>query len=80
MACNFITDIAENGTKFKLIFETDDKEAFTYMLEAARNCIDHNLPEKKYTENEDIKSVYKHYTANGAIFVTSEPIESEDTE
>ena len=40
MACNFITDIAENGTKFKLIFECDSKDEFVYMIEAARTCVD----------------------------------------
>lgn len=34
---------------------------------------------KKYTHGE-VNGVYKHYTANGATFVTSEPVKSEDTE
>jgi hypothetical protein len=33
---------------------------------------------KKYTESEDVKSVYKHYTDTGAVYITSEPKESED--
>ena len=37
---------------------------------------------KKYTEGESTQVVYKHYTPDGATYITTEPIsaESEDTE
>jgi hypothetical protein len=36
--------------------------------------------EKKYTESEGVEPIYKHYTDTGAVYITSEPKESEDTE
>lgn len=40
------------------------------------------LYEKKYTEGENTKAIYKHRTPNGATYITTEPIsaENEDTE
>ena len=47
MATSFMSDTYDNGKKFKIIFETDEKENFDYMLVAARECIDGKPLERK---------------------------------
>ena len=37
----FKTDISENGKKFELVFQTDNKAYFAKMQATARECIDH---------------------------------------
>ena len=39
----FKTDISENGKKFELVFQTDNKAYFEKMQAMARECIDHKL-------------------------------------
>lgn len=37
----FKTDVSENGKKFELVFQTDNKAYFEKMQATARECIDH---------------------------------------
>ena len=47
------TDISENGKKFELVFQTDNKEYFEKMQDTARECIDH----KPVTQFDRIKAM-----------------------
>ena len=49
----FRTDISENGKKFELVFQTDNKAYFEKMQATARKCIDH----KPVTQFDRIKSM-----------------------
>ena len=48
----FKTDISENGKKFELVFQTDNKAYFEKMQATARECIDH----KPFTRFDRIKA------------------------
>ena len=48
----FKTDISENGKKFELVFQTDNKAYFEKMQVTARECIDH----KPVTQFDRIKA------------------------
>lgn len=48
----FKTDISENGKKFELVFQTDNKAYFEKMQATARECIDH----KPVTQFDRIKT------------------------
>ena len=43
----FKTDISENGKKFELVFQTDNKAYFENMQATARECIDHKMTYEK---------------------------------
>ena len=43
----FRTDISENGKKFELVFQTDNKAYFEKMQATARECIDHKMTYEK---------------------------------
>lgn len=49
----FKTDISENGKKFELVFQTDNKAYFEKMQATARECIDH----KPVTQFDRIKAM-----------------------
>lgn len=49
----FKTDISENGKKFELVFQTDNKAYFEKMQATARECIDH----KSVTQFDCIKAM-----------------------
>ena len=49
----FRTDISENGKKFELVFQTDNKAYFEKMQATARECIDH----KPVTQFDRIKAM-----------------------
>ena len=49
----FKTDISENGKKFELVFQTDNKAYFEKMQATARECIDH----KSVTQFDRIKAM-----------------------
>ena len=49
----FKTDISENGKKFELVFQTDNKAYFEKMQATARECIDH----KPVTQFDCIKAM-----------------------
>lgn len=49
----FKTDISENGKKFELVFQTDNKAYFEKMQAMARECIDH----KPVTQFDRIKAM-----------------------
>lgn len=49
----FKTDISENGKKFELVFQTDNKAYFEKMQARARECIDH----KPVTQFDRIKAM-----------------------
>lgn len=49
----FRTDISENGKKFELVFQTDNKAYFEKMQAMARECIDH----KPVTQFDRIKAM-----------------------
>lgn len=49
----FKTDISENGKKFELVFQTDNKVYFEKMQATARECIDH----KPATQFDRIKAM-----------------------
>ena len=49
----FKTDISENGKKFELVFQTDNKAYFEKMQATARECIDH----KPVTQFDHIKAM-----------------------
>ena len=49
----FRTDISENGKKFELVFQTDNKAYFEKMQAMARKCIDH----KPVTQFDRIKAM-----------------------
>ena len=49
----FRTDISENGKKFELVFQTDNKAYFEKMQVMARECIDH----KPVTQFDRIKAM-----------------------
>lgn len=49
----FRTDISENGKKFELVFQTDNKAYFVKMQATARECIDH----KPVTQFDRIKAM-----------------------
>ena len=49
----FKTGISENGKKFELVFQTDNKAYFEKMQATARECIDH----KPVTQFDRIKAM-----------------------
>ena len=49
----FKTDISENGKKFELVFQTDNKAHFVKMQATARECVDH----KPVTQFDCIKAM-----------------------
>ena len=49
----FKTDVSENGKKFELVFQTDNKAYFEKMQATARECIDH----KPVTQFDRIKAM-----------------------
>ena len=49
----FKTDISENGKKFELVFQTDNKAYFEKMQSTARECVDH----KPVTQFDCIKAM-----------------------
>lgn len=49
----FRTDISENGKKFELVFQTDNKVYFEKIQAMARECIDH----KPVTQFDRIKAM-----------------------
>ena len=49
----FKTDISENGKKFELVFQTDNKVYFEKIQAMARECIDH----KPVTQFDRIKAM-----------------------
>lgn len=49
----FKTDISENGKKFELVFQTDNKAYFEKMQAMARECIDY----KPVTQFDRIKTM-----------------------
>lgn len=49
----FKTDISENGKKFGLVFQTDNKAYFEKMQDTARECVDH----KPVTQFDCIKAM-----------------------
>lgn len=49
----FKTDISENGKKFELVFQTDNKAYFEKMQATARECIDN----KPVTQFDRIKAM-----------------------
>lgn len=49
----FKTDISKQGTKFELVFTTDNKDYFKKVQSVARDCIDH----KPITQFDRIKAM-----------------------
>ena len=49
----FKTDISKQGTKFELVFYTDNKDYFKKVQSVARDCIDH----KPITQFDRIKAM-----------------------